>query len=165
MHRNETRTPHQALPRPAKTLAILFCVMTVLVATHEGEFWPFSIYPMFSQAGRPWSRAVVRDYTEVADSLIWRAGPIELLAGKPFALRDHDIEGPDVANFVVKNKDWSLDGQKSFRKIFMAHLEDRRLMLFRVDGRVDDGMFDVRATPVLLMSRDTTMVNPALSTE
>ena len=43
-------------------------VYALLVATHLGEFWPFSIYPMFSQAGNPWSRAVVREMPPGTDS-------------------------------------------------------------------------------------------------
>lgn len=35
-------------------------VYGLLVAIHLGEFWPFSIYPMFSQTGNPWTGAAER---------------------------------------------------------------------------------------------------------
>ena len=34
-------------------LVSLFMLQTLLVSTHLGEFWPFSIYPMFSRGGHP----------------------------------------------------------------------------------------------------------------
>jgi len=151
--------------RSGRTLAVLFLAMAVLVGSHLGEFWPFSIYPMFSRAGRPWSRAIVRDVSGVPDSLVWKPVFLEDLPGTPFALRDHDIEGPDIANFVVKNRNWSLEGQTAFRKIFMDHLAGRTLMLYRLDGRVDDKEITVQAWPTLLMTSDTTVASPALSIE
>ena len=42
-----------------------------LLPSHEGEFWPFSIYPMFSQAGNPWTRAMVLDVTTTPDAELW----------------------------------------------------------------------------------------------
>ncbi|HUF09939.1 MAG TPA: hypothetical protein VMO47_11500 [Rhodothermales bacterium] len=151
--------------RSGRTLAVLFLAMAVLAGSHLGEFWPFSIYPMFSRAGWPWSRAIVRDLSGVPDSLVWKPVFLEDLPGTPFALRDHDIEGPDIANFVVKNRNWSLEGQTAFRKIFLDHLAGRTLMLYRLDGRVDDNEITVRASPTLLMTSDTTVVSPALSLE
>ncbi|MDX1586597.1 MAG: hypothetical protein R3222_07630, partial [Balneolaceae bacterium] len=53
---------------------ILIAVLVVniaLVATHEGEFWPFSIFPMFSQAGNPWSRGVLERVDNRNDTSIW----------------------------------------------------------------------------------------------
>jgi hypothetical protein len=50
-----------------KVIGIILLIYAVLVASHEGEFWPFSIYPMFSQAGNPWTRAMVIDVTDLPD--------------------------------------------------------------------------------------------------
>lgn len=65
---------------PKRALHIVGGVLVVyalLVATHLGEFWPFSIYPMFSQAGTPWTRAVVRELPSQTDpdtlSMDWRS--------------------------------------------------------------------------------------------
>lgn len=149
--------------KAGKILGALFIAMALLVSTHLGEFWPFSIYPMFSRAGKPWSRAIVRDISNEPESTIWRSTLLEDIPGDSFALRDHGIEGPDVANFVVKNRNWSAEGQEAFRKIFLDFLSDRALMLYRVDGRAEGERVTVRATPVLFMTSDTTMVNPTLS--
>lgn len=49
-------------PRPLREVRLLvgtFLVSGCLLATNLGEFWPFSIYPMFSKAGGAWTRAVV----------------------------------------------------------------------------------------------------------
>ena len=52
--------------RPLSTRALRIALATalawgVLVAAHEGEFYPFSIFPMFSQAGKPWTRVLVQE--------------------------------------------------------------------------------------------------------
>lgn len=52
-------------------------VFAVLVGTHEGEFWTFSIDPMFSQAGNPWHVPL----QSVASSLNigWLTSPVRRL--------------------------------------------------------------------------------------
>src|SRR5690625_7490964 len=62
--------PQQA-SKALKILGVLFLVHAILVSTHEGEFWPFSIYTMFSQAGNPWERAMVLDVTDLEVSVLW----------------------------------------------------------------------------------------------
>lgn len=164
MGHNESTADDKGAHRSMRILGVLFVVMGVLVATHKGEFWPFSIYPMFSQAGKPWSRAIVRDYTGVSDDHLWKVTALDEIPGEAFALRDHGIEGPDIANFVVKNRNWSRAGQEGFRKIFLDYLGDRRrLMLFRVNGRQQGDNVVVEAVPVMLMYADTTLLNPDLS--
>lgn len=44
-----------------RIIGIVLLINILLVSTHRGEFWPFSIFPMFSQAGNPWSRGVVEN--------------------------------------------------------------------------------------------------------
>src|SRR5690625_1138715 len=61
----------QQASKALKILGVLFLVHAILVSTHEGEFWPFSIYPMFSQAGNPWARAMVLDVTDLEESELW----------------------------------------------------------------------------------------------
>ncbi len=166
MDRNGSAAEDRSAYRSMRILGVLFLVMGVLVASHKGEFWPFSIYPMFSRAGKPWSRAIVRDYTLVPDGRLWETAPLDEISGEPFALRDHGIEGPDIANFVVKNRNWSREGQEGFRKIFLDYLGDgRRFMLFRVNGRAQGDDVIVEAVPVMLMYADSTRLNPSLSFE
>ena len=45
--------------RDVRLLLGAFWISGALLATNLGEFWPFSIYPMFSKAGGEWTRAVV----------------------------------------------------------------------------------------------------------
>ena len=59
-----------------KIIGITLLIYALLVAPHEGEFWPLSIYPMFSQAGNPWSRAMVLDVTDQPDSEVWEPQPL-----------------------------------------------------------------------------------------
>ena len=66
---------------------------------HElGEFWPFSIYPMFSQGGRPWVRSLVREVTDASDPQLWRPRIVDELPGAPYVMdtRGIDLTGSDV---------------------------------------------------------------------
>ena len=92
---------HQAT-KGLKIIGILFLVHALLVATHEGEFWPFSIYPMFSQAGNPWARAMVLDVSELEDSEMWEDQAYPLASDESVvSLRTLGIDQIDYSNFVV----------------------------------------------------------------
>lgn len=148
--------------KSGRVLLWIFVISSVFLATHKGEFWPFSIYPMFSQAGRPWHRAIMRDYTAVPDSLLWKESRIEDLQGEPFALEDYGIEGPDIAKYIAINRNWDARGRNNFRKVFLKHLHGRRLAALRLDGTAMGDSVRVVATPVLLITADTTVLNPKL---
>ena len=62
--------------RGLKLIGWLFLLSTVLVASHKGEFWPFSIYPMFSQAGNSWSRALLIEIEPDDTTNIWDEKPL-----------------------------------------------------------------------------------------
>ena len=81
-------------------------VYALLVATHLGEFWPFSIYPMFSQGGKAWSRAVVLDVSQDIDAINWDTTSTTNLRGEPYALHERGLEAADLANFVHKTRLW-----------------------------------------------------------
>jgi hypothetical protein len=79
----------------------------VLVATHKGEFWPFSIFPMFSQAGGEWSRAVVREVPREEAPTDWEPLLQTELPGEPLALTDYGLRH-DLANLAREEAptDW-----------------------------------------------------------
>lgn len=153
--------------RAFKLLLIILVVDLALVATHKGEFWPFSIYPMFSKAGNPWTRALVRDVTDVPDSLLWEVYDFDTLAGEPVSMKEIGVDQIDYSNFVSKTKNWDQKRIDALR--FMLgeeHLEDKRWMIMKVRGAlIGDDSVNVQITPFLLFKRDTTLLNPELSTE
>lgn len=127
--------------RSVRVLVGTLIVYALLVAPHEGEFWPFSIYPMFSQGGNPWSRAVVYDVTdnlgESGEPLAWETVQDEdALPGKPFALGDHSIDPIDLSNFVSKTEIWHAERVQGLRQMFHDHVGQRDLLVVRVNGRI-----------------------------
>jgi hypothetical protein len=135
----------------------------LLVSTHLGEFWPFSIYPMFSRGGHDWSRAIVRDLSDSPGSVRWDPVSIDALPGKAFALDDQGINQNDIANFVAKADDWSPRRIAAMRKVFGTSLGSRNLLLFRAEGRLaQDRTVSVKFIPFVLMNPGDTVFNPSL---
>jgi len=142
-------------------------VYGLLVATHKGEFWPFSIYPMFSQAGDPWSRAVVRDVSADVDSTKWTPyrSP-DRLPGTAFALGPHDIVPIDLANFVFKTDAWTPERVEGLRTMFHDHLDAHTLLVMRVNGRLTSSdSIAVEYVPYARLGADTTALRPNLPTQ
>ncbi len=136
----------------------------LLVSTHLGEFWPFSIYPMFSRGGHPWVRSVVRDVSGTDAAPLWATldDPSDLV-GNPYPLEPAGINQNDIANFVSKSDRWDAGRIGAMRKVFGKTLNDRSLLVYRVDGKlVDDRNVRVRFVPFILMTPDTTYLNPTL---
>ena len=79
----------------------------ILVATHEGEFWPFSIFPMCSQAGNPWSRGVLERIENKNDSTIWDNKTISEIEHRVVSLDSIGVDAIDYANFVSKTENWN----------------------------------------------------------
>jgi len=136
----------------------------LLVSTHLGEFWPFSIYPMFSRGGHDWSRAIVRDMSAESDVVPWTTVSIDDLPGEAFALSSVAINQNDIANFVAKAIDWSPDRIGAMRKVFGSALGSRSLLLYRAEGRLLDGnRVEMAFTPFVLMTPGNTEFNPSLN--
>lgn len=153
-----------ALRRAGRLLIGTLIVYGVLVASHKGEFWPFSIYPMFSQAGNDWSRAAVhRVNPETVPN--WQAVSRGALPGTAFPLRNHNIDNIDLSNFVSKTEEWTPNRIRGLRTIFQRHLDNDAFLIVRVNGRLtDDNGVDVSYVPYVLLAPDTTLLNPRLKT-
>lgn len=134
-------------------LAVLL-THAALVSTHRGEFWPFSIYPMFSRGGRPWSRSLVLDVTESAGEVSWSAvTELDALPGQVLPLRAHGVPQNDLAALLTASTDWSDARLRTLRRLLGASAETRRLLIVRADGRLDDGRgVIVEYTPLVLVA-------------
>ena len=131
---------------------------------HElGEFWPFSIYPMFSRGAHPWVRSHVREVDDVADPQLWRVRGFDDLPGRPYVLNTRGIMQNDIANFIAKARSWDAQRVAGIRSVFEVDLRDKNLLLYRVDGTIGDDSVSVTFTPFLLMAPDTTYFNPTLT--
>lgn len=131
-------------------------VFTILVGTHEGEFWPFSIYPMFSQAGNPWTRGVLvrLDSIETA-SFTWESVAFDALPGDVAPLNDLGADNIDYANFVGKTKEWTPERAEALRRMLgLVVGDDESYVAYKVQGHRDSQLGDVmiRAVPVAQFS-------------
>jgi len=151
------------LRRAGRLLLWTLVIYTLLVATHRGEFWPFSIYPMFSQAGNPWSRTVVRNVSDELSPVQWDTTSLDSLPGRPFALRPHGVNNIDLANFVSKTKTWTPNRIDGLRSLFAEPLSDHKLLVMRVSGQRTHGdSVVVDFVPYVYMSADSTALHPSL---
>jgi hypothetical protein len=153
--------------RSIRILLGTLAVYALLVATNLGEFWPFSIYPMFSQAGNPWSRALVRDVTEDREAVQWEPVSSNALPGRPYALIEYGVDPIDLANFVSKTLVWDAPRVNGLRTMFREHtLEHRDLLVLRVNGRFgEDYSVLVEYVPYVLLHADGNRLNEALRTD
>ena len=140
-----------------------FVVYGVLVAINEGEFWPFSIYPMFSQAGTPWSRTIVRE-TPPSTPVAWDTVSIRGLPGEPYSLLDHGVDPIDLSNFLSKTEHWNDKRVQALQKMFAeGRGEMPELLVFRVNGRLAaEDSIALQFIPYAHLSIDNAIPNPAL---
>jgi hypothetical protein len=138
----------------------------LLVATHRGEFWPFSIYPMFSQAGNPWTRSLVREVPRGTDpdTVDWGTVPLEEVPGSAYPLAPRGINQNDVANYVSKTEQWTDKRIRGLRSLFAKNRElSNPLLVLKMRGKLRGGEVTVTATPMLLFTPDRSFLRPSLS--
>lgn len=149
--------------KSAQYLLSVLVIFAVLVAPHEGEFWPFSIYPMFSKAGQPWTRALVQDVTNNSD-IKWQTINFNELEQTTVALQNYDIDAIDFANFVSKTDSWDWKRRQALQKMFgTEQIGDRKLMVMKISGRLaGQDSVALTATPLMLVTADTVFGDPNL---
>jgi len=159
----------KSLTKKARTVLLaVLAVYAITVATHLGEFWPFSIYPMFSQAGNPWSRSVVREIPE-GDSISWSPVSLDSLPGLPYGVASNGVDPIDLANFVSKTQTWNIDRIRALSKELLHGRGDTpiELMVFRVQARFTESKeVEITATPYVRVGSNiepgTGSLNPML---
>jgi hypothetical protein len=145
-----------------RVTAGILVVYALLVATHLGEFWPFSIYPMFSQAGNPWSRSIVRQVPP-DDAVRWDEVRLDELPGEDFQMVANGINQNDVANYLSKTDRWTETRIRGFRSIFSRHSFDTALLVYNVRGSLQNDTVDIEATPIMQLRTDTTLFHPDIA--
>ncbi len=155
---------NQFRSRALKILAGVFVVYGILVASHKGEFWPFSIYPMFSKAGQPWTRAIVRDVSNTPDDVRWQTTQLDSIRGDAVALRTTGVDQIDFSNFVSKTDNWTEKRKQALITMFdPSNIGDETWMIHKVNGRlIGKDSVTVEAVPFLMVTRDSVFTNPAL---
>ena len=155
--------------RALRVLAITLVIYIAAVATHAGEFWPFSIYPMFSRAGRPWTRALVVQL-EPDTPLQWGPWRLQGLPGKPYPGSVSGVSTNDLSELIQRTTTWDEARVAVLYKLFATGIaEGRTLMLLRSDGHYNSGTFgetdgsvDIKLTGVVRFGPAGTGLNPEL---
>lgn len=150
--------------RGMKVIGITVLIYACLVAPHEGEFWPFSIYPMFSQAGNPWTRAMVLDVSDQPDSVIWEPQSLQHRTSDVASVRSYGVDQIDYSNFVSKTRVWTDTRRRALINMFgPADIGEKRLMVSKVRGElVGADSVAIEIIPFILVTADTTYLNPHL---
>jgi len=150
-----------------KILLYVMLVNILLVASHKGEFWPFSIFPMFSQAGKEWSRGVVEQVSDSTRADLWHTKPIGEIEDRILPLEDYGIHEIDFANFITKTKVWNEKRLNGMRSTFQIDQYPGEMWLAtRVRGYMnEEDSVVIEAIPMFLFTADTTMKNPNLFSE
>ncbi len=153
--------------KAARVLAACFVAHALLVSTHLGEFWPLSIYPMFSSAGNPWTRALVMEIPpEVPAEELWTSDTVDNLPGRVYPVGEHGIFQNDLSNFVSKTEEWTEDHQSGLRAMFRGRVaKDERLMIYSVTGEQSGGGVRVTAHPLMLLKGDEATMAEGLVAE
>lgn len=148
--------------RGIKVIGVTVLIYAILVAPHEGEFWPFSIYPMFSQAGNPWTRAMVVDVTQKPETVIWERYALQELESNVVPVIDYGVDQIDFSNFVSKTEHWSDIRRNALITMFGSQaIGSQRWMVSKVSGEmVGSNSVVVEVIPFILITSDSTYLNP-----
>lgn len=153
---------HSFSKRGLKVIGVTVLIYAILVAPHEGEFWPLSIYPMFSQAGNPWTRAMVVDVTQKPENEIWERYALQDLDAEVVPLVNFGVDQIDFSNFVSKTEHWSDTRRNALITMFGSQtIGSQRWMVSKVRGEmVGSDSVSVEVIPFILITSDSTYLNP-----
>lgn len=147
--------------KTGRVLAAVVFLYAALVAGHLGEFWPFSIYPMFSQAGHEWSKSLVMEQEPGSGIPDWQIGTEEILSGSPFALDEVGLNQNDLAEILTKNAVWSPSLLRQVRAFFGDRVDRQAYLIYLAKGSLtEDRQLAIRYTPAVYFGPDTTLVHP-----
>jgi hypothetical protein len=154
-----------ALPR-RRALHAVSCTLAVYalaVLAHSGEFWPFSIYPMFARAGQPWTHALVIEVDRDGQR-DWGPWRLNALPGAVYPALSAGVKAKDLSQVVRLTADWTEERIVQLRNLFGVPLSaGSTLMILRVDGRLSRAAeVEVEATGVILIAPDGNELNPQL---
>lgn len=149
--------------RALRALFVVLVAYVALAGAHTGEFWPFSVFPMFSRAGQPWQRILVRELSP-PDTARWDT-PVSpaSLPGRPYALRPAGIRFYDLTQLVVGTAVWDAPRRHALRTLFGDVPRTRPLLLVRARGVLVGTQVQVTYTPLALLAGDSVRLAPRVA--
>lgn len=155
----------QKLKKSVRITVGTLLIYALLVATHLGEFWPFSIYPMFSQAGNPWKRAIVQDVTQTPADSLWLTATPKTLPGKTIPLDKLNVNTNDIANYLSKTDVWTPNKVYGVRRLVQKRINGNKIMVYQARGSlVESDSIKIEFVPFIYLTQDTTILNKTLKT-
>jgi hypothetical protein len=152
--------------RAMQAVGAVLLVWALTVLPHHGEFWPFSIYPMFARAGQSWTNALVIEVDPQGPhgATPWGPWRLDQLPGAIYPAKVAGVSALDLAQMVKLTSEWTDDRVGLYRKLFArALLDGRSLLLVRADGHLSGtGAAEVELTGLLLLEPDGHTLNPQL---
>jgi len=152
-----------AYRKAAITLYSVLTLYALLVASHEGEFWPFSIYPMFSQSGNEWSKSLVAEIENERMVIDWKPRTISDLHGDVLPLNRIGLNQNDLAEILTRTERWSDARIAHVRQFFGDLLQEQAFVVYMARPELKGkgrGNLHVAYTPWLYFYPDSTYVNP-----
>jgi hypothetical protein len=148
---NSPPAPPQLEPAAAERrfgwLVLAFALTYLaVVGLQQGDFWPFSRFGMFSNPGKVWKRALLR---QVPEGVELREVAADKLPGMPFALGTLGIDQNDLSATVQSLHSPLLPAEQALLAAYFRNLS-QPLVLYRVDGRLrsKDHSLRVRYLPL-----------------
>lgn len=123
--------------RSQKAVVVGVTIYATTIAAFRGEFWPFSTFPMFSRAGRPWTHATVR---ECADASAARADQWvvqEQLPCAPLALDSIGLHQNDLSALVRDVAEGAVS-QDRIPEFFAGSSHEREWAVYLATGSIDE---------------------------
>jgi hypothetical protein len=132
----------EAAARRFGWLALAFAAAYLLtVFSQHGDFWPFSRFGMFSNPGKPWKRALLRQ--QVPDDAQLAEVAADRLPGIPFALSTLGIDQNDLSATIRALHTPLLPDEQVLLAAYFRSVPVQ-LVLYLVDGRLRSKDHSVR---------------------
>ncbi len=129
-----------------------------LVATHEGEFWPFSTYQMFSQGGLPWDKPVLLELDAEACKTS-EFSSLEELNEFGVALNPYGIDHRDFSNFARHLSNPGEEELLALRSLLQPVIDGNEgLCITAIYAETSGSDINLTFTPAMYLSRDETIL-------
>jgi hypothetical protein len=143
----------RARRRALRAIAVVLLADVALIASHAGEFWPFSSFSMFAGAGQPWDRALVQELNApLTEGELRTEYGLNELPGVPLPLSPLGVPQHDLSSLVQRAELWNEADEAALLRLFGALPCEQPLLVLRVRGGLEAGRVEVRATPAALLS-------------
>lgn len=124
------------MERSKKAVVAVTAIYALSLASFRGEFWPFSIFPMFSRGGRPWIHAVVRECSHVAPRTTDRWLEQDDLPCAPLPIESAGFDQNDLSVLVQNVVEGYVSGDR-IASYFASSAHHNTWAVYQASGSLD----------------------------